>query len=151
LEEPRSETTFCPFCEGEIPDTAQKCRHCGEWVSRGCLSCGTPIRSHWAARGYCADCETRGPLGLPVRLRSGSSPELPYFVEWKSRSVSIGLALVLGGIGAHKFYLDKPGKGILYAMFCWTGIPTIIGLVEGVKYIGMTDEEFRDRFVARDL
>ena len=24
----------CPFCLGEIPDEAQKCMHCGEWVNR---------------------------------------------------------------------------------------------------------------------
>ena len=23
----------CPFCAGEIPDDATKCKHCGEWVS----------------------------------------------------------------------------------------------------------------------
>ena len=23
----------CPHCEGEVSDTARKCRHCGEWLS----------------------------------------------------------------------------------------------------------------------
>jgi len=69
----------------------------------------------------------------------------------KSRTVSVGLALVLGGIGAHKFYLDKPGKGLLYLMFCWTGIPTFVGLIEAVKYIRMDEEEFQRRFVAGSL
>jgi TM2 domain-containing membrane protein YozV len=23
----------CPYCEGEISETATKCRHCGEWVT----------------------------------------------------------------------------------------------------------------------
>jgi TM2 domain-containing membrane protein YozV len=63
----------------------------------------------------------------------------------------VGLALVLGGIGAHKIYLDKPGKGLLYMMFCWTGIPSIIGIFEAVKYIRMDDEEFQRRFVRGDL
>lgn len=69
----------------------------------------------------------------------------------KSRSVSIGLALVLGGFGAHKIYLDKPGKGLLYMMFCWTGIPTLVGIVDAVKYIRMEDEEFQRRFITGQL
>lgn len=26
------ESRVCPLCAGEIPTTALKCRHCGEWV-----------------------------------------------------------------------------------------------------------------------
>ncbi|MFH1765034.1 MAG: TM2 domain-containing protein [Gemmatimonadota bacterium] len=74
-----------------------------------------------------------------------------YYGPPKSRSVSVGLALVLGGFGAHKFYLDKPGKGFLYLLFCWTGVPSIIGLFEAVKYIRMTDEEFHQRFSGGEL
>jgi predicted nucleic acid-binding Zn ribbon protein len=22
----------CPYCAGAVPDTAQKCQHCGEWL-----------------------------------------------------------------------------------------------------------------------
>ena len=58
----------------------------------------------------------------------------------------MGLALVLGGIGAHKFYLDKPGMGVLYMLFFWTGIPSIIGIFEAVKYIRMDEDEFHRRF-----
>lgn len=32
--EAASASIRCPFCEGEISPTAQKCRHCGEWVKR---------------------------------------------------------------------------------------------------------------------
>ena len=41
-------------------------------------------------------------------------------------------AILLGGIGLHKFYSGKIGMGILYLIFCWTSIPSIIGLVEGI-------------------
>lgn len=52
------------------------------------------------------------------------------------------LAILLGGIGVHKFYLGKIGLGILYILFCWTGIPSIIGLVEGILYLCSSDEDF---------
>jgi TM2 domain-containing membrane protein YozV len=74
-----------------------------------------------------------------------------YYSPPKSKSVSVGLSLVLGGIGAHKFYLRKPGMGFLYLMFCWTGVPAIIGLFEAVKYINMGEEEFQQRFLRGDL
>lgn len=141
-----TETSACPFCESEITPTAKKCRHCGEWVSRECRTCGTPIKNQWAARGYCAECEGREGSGYSAQhaLVSNQVPVHPALR--KSRSISVGLALVLGGLGAHKFYLERPGAGFAYLVFCWTGIPSIIGLFDAVKYIRMEDEEFHQRF-----
>lgn len=48
----------------------------------------------------------------------------------KDEVVGVLLALFLGTFGAHQFYLHKNGLGILYIIFCWTGIPTIISIVE---------------------
>ena len=25
---------LCPYCEGEVSETARKCKHCGEWLSQ---------------------------------------------------------------------------------------------------------------------
>jgi TM2 domain-containing membrane protein YozV len=49
-------------------------------------------------------------------------------------------AIVLGSFGVHKFYLKQPVQGCVYLLFCWTGIPTIIGLVEGCVYLLLSDE-----------
>lgn len=40
------------------------------------------------------------------------------------------LALFLGGLGAHKFYSGRTGMGVLYLLFCWTGIPAIVAFIE---------------------
>jgi TM2 domain-containing membrane protein YozV len=45
------------------------------------------------------------------------------------------LAILVGGFGVHKFYAKKIGKGILYFLFFWTGVPFIIGIIEGVTAI----------------
>lgn len=141
-----TEMSACPFCESEVTPTAKKCRHCGEWISRDCLSCGTPIRNQWAARGYCADCEGRGAQGYALQPAHDASQVPMHRALPKSRTISIGLSLVFGGLGAHKFYLEKPGAGFLYLMFCWSGIPSIIGIFDAVKYIRMDEEEFQRRY-----
>jgi TM2 domain-containing membrane protein YozV len=48
----------------------------------------------------------------------------------KDEVVGVLLALFLGTFGAHHFYLRRIGLGILYLIFSFTGIPTIVSLVE---------------------
>ena len=42
----------------------------------------------------------------------------------------IALCLFLGGLGIHKFYAGKWIQGLLYLVFCWTGIPVVIALFD---------------------
>ena len=60
----------------------------------------------------------------------------------KSRLVAAIFAFFLGSFGIHKFYLNRPGKGILYLLFCWTFIPGLISFIEGILLILMTDDAF---------
>jgi TM2 domain-containing membrane protein YozV len=48
----------------------------------------------------------------------------------KEEAIGVLLALFLGGLGIHHFYLRRNGLGILYLVFSWTGIPTILGWIE---------------------
>ena len=45
------------------------------------------------------------------------------------------LSFFLGGLGVHKFFVNKTGLGIIYLLFCWTGIPGVIGIIEGILAI----------------
>lgn len=69
----------------------------------------------------------------------------------KSRSLTIFLSLILGGLGAHKFYVDKPGVGLLYLLFCWTFIPSIFGFIEAIQYLWMTEEVFQQKYLSKKL
>ena len=53
-----------------------------------------------------------------------------YNAEKKDATVAILLALFLGGLGAHRFYLRQFGLGILYVLFVWTFIPSIVAFFE---------------------
>jgi TM2 domain-containing membrane protein YozV len=60
----------------------------------------------------------------------------------RNKTTAALLALLLGGIGAHKFYLGRGGLGILYLIFCWTFIPAVIGFIEAIMLFSMSDADF---------
>lgn len=72
-------------------------------------------------------------------LMDGIDPRWPI----KSKVAAGVLGILLGGLGIHKFYLGKTGKGILYLVFCWTFIPEIVGIVEGILYLTSSDYNFQ--------
>lgn len=55
--------------------------------------------------------------------------------RWVNKWVYVALALILGGVGGHHFYAGKIGTGVMYLLFCWTGIPAIIALFQGISAI----------------
>lgn len=64
----------------------------------------------------------------------------------KSKLAAALLAIFLGGLGAHKFYLGRPIQGIFMLLFAWTGIPEIIGIFQGVLMLTMTEKSFNRKY-----
>ena len=64
----------------------------------------------------------------------------------KSKYVAAALALVLGFVGGHKFYLGRPVLGILYLFFCWTFIPFFVSFLEMIVLLTMSEHEFNIRY-----
>ena len=52
------------------------------------------------------------------------------------------LAIVLGGLGIHKFILGYTQEGIIQLLIGLCGIGYIIGFIEGIIYLTKSDEEF---------
>ncbi len=72
----------------------------------------------------------------------------PYYKdEGRVRKVLLVLlALLLGGIGLHKFYVGKHWQGLLYVLFCWTGIPSLVSLFEAIVYIFLTEDRLNQKY-----
>ncbi len=64
----------------------------------------------------------------------------------RSKGVALLLALFLGGLGAHRFYLGDTGLGILYLLFFWTFIPAFIALIDLLIILVMPSREFDLRY-----
>lgn len=94
-----------------------------------CSSCGETIKEE---AEVCPEC------GVRQKTATSSS---------KDRTTAAILALFLGGIGAHHFYLGNTLRGVLYLLFVWTLIPLIVALIEGVIYLTKSDEEFQRKYV----
>lgn len=56
------------------------------------------------------------------------------------------LAIVLGALGAHKFYQGKTKWGIAYVVLFWTLIPTFVSIVEGIRYFFMPVDDFYEQY-----
>ncbi len=80
-----------------------------------------------------------------ITLASSAPADLPSSGE-RSKVAAGVLAILLGAFGVHKFYLGQTAMGLLYLIFFWTGIPALIGLIEGIVYLLMSDGEFARRY-----
>ncbi|MDR0952761.1 MAG: NINE protein [Elusimicrobiota bacterium] len=69
-------------------------------------------------------------------------------IRIKDRLAAGIIALFIGAIGMHKFYTGKIAWGVVYFIFCWTGLTFIIALIEAILYFFMTDEEFDSKYNA---
>ena len=54
--------------------------------------------------------------------------------------IYVALAFLTGTFGVHKFYSKKIGMGVLYFLFFWTGIPSIVGIIEGILAVIKTSD-----------
>jgi len=58
------------------------------------------------------------------------------------------LALFLGGLGIHRFYLGQ-WWGIFYLLFCWTFIPSIVAFIEAIVFLVTDDATWNAKYGAR--
>lgn len=64
----------------------------------------------------------------------------------KNKTTAALLALFLGGIGIHRFYLGKSISGIFYLLFFWTFIPAIISFIDALLLFSMSEKMFNIQY-----
>ena len=126
----------CPSCGASIELNTTECKYCGQAIAG-------QLPQYQVAPQYQAAPQYQPPQAPPMYN--------PYSVPNTTKSkITAGiLAILLGGLGVHKFYLGKIGLGILYLVFCWTYIPAIIALIEGIIYLTSSDEKFYNKYVKK--
>ncbi len=81
---------------------------------------------------------------------------ISYWLRYKNRStdqptsktskrkVAIFLAVFLGWMGVHRFYLGQLGWGLMYLalFYLFAPLSVLLGWIDAIRYLLMSDEEF---------
>ena len=128
----------CPQCGAPIDPGATECKFCGEKLA--VQQAAQQVQKPQAVYIQHPQPQVVIQQAAPQQVyMTGINPAWPV----KSKVAAGILAIFLGGIGVHKFYMGKIGMGILYILFCWTGIPACVGFIEGIIYLCSNDENFQ--------
>jgi TM2 domain-containing membrane protein YozV len=106
-------------------------------------------------RGLVVDFEAEGNQARSVYPAVGTSTP-----GSKSKVAAGVLAILLGGIGIHKFYLGYTGPGLVYLLINTVGLAltwllvfipnyalAVVAMVEGIIYLTKSDAEFEQTYV----
>jgi TM2 domain-containing membrane protein YozV len=140
---------FCTNCGRPMHPGASVCTACGFARNTGGNHCGVCAAPTTPGQAVCLSC------GSALTGAAGGGPR-------KERIVAGVLAILLGYLGVHKFYLGQTGPGIILlavtvvSICCgWILIVPLLGLVatsvisivEGVIILTKSDEEFQQIYV----
>lgn len=115
----------------------------------------------WAARGEPAvgmyvDFETHENRALTLFPVPGTSPPpaaapaSPPLGSDRNKWVAAVLALLLGPLGIHRFYLGRTGTGIAMLVLSCTLVGLLVtgpwGFVDMIRYLIMDEREFEERY-----
>ena len=134
---------YCRVCGKEVAENAVACMSCGCDPRKGdrfCPNCGAEVN---AAQVVCVKC---GVALKGLAINCGADGK-------KDKTVAGLLAIFLGALGAHEFYLGNITSAIIrlavtLLTFGYGGLVLgIIGLIEGIIYLTKSEDEFQKIYV----
>ena len=126
-------SVLCPQCGAPANEGATNCQYCGAAIAQAAPQAAPAAQAQ------------------PQVIVVNNSQPVDERASWpvKSKIVAALLAFFLGGLGVHKFYLGQAGMGIVYILFCWTGIPAFIAFFEFIILLCTSDENFSRKYRCR--
>ena len=94
-----------------------------------CSNCGNQITG-----AFCANCGTAASSVIASAQQAMYASTAP--AKWR---------VTAGVLGIHKLNMGNIGAGVVYILLCWTYVPAIVGLVEGIIYLAGDDNAFNAR------
>jgi TM2 domain-containing membrane protein YozV len=92
---------------------------------------------------FCRGCGKEIHETAPTCPHCGAPQRLGY--PGKNKAVAGVLAILLGGLGIHRFYLGQ-WWGIFYLLFCWTLIPSLVAFIEGIVFLVTDDATWNAKY-----
>ena len=65
--------------------------------------------------------------------------------QGKNKVVAGLLALFLGGLGIHRFYLGQ-WWGVFYLLFVWTMVPSLVAFIEAIVFFVSSDAAWAQKY-----
>lgn len=144
------EIMFCRNCGKQIDDKAVVCIHCGvlpKTEKNFCYNCGEATQINQV---ICVKCGVALPAEKGL-LQTGQEEK-----KYKNKTVAGLLAISLGPLGIHKFYLGYTKEAMITMIvfiggLFLAGVPSlviwIITFLEGFLYMVKSDNAFEQRYV----
>ena len=129
----------CKECGKEVSDAAKTCPHCGAPVVKEiyCSNCGEKVP---ATECFCPICgvSLKGAAYCSGSKRGGDD-----------KIITALLAILVGGLGIHYFYLGKTKAGLLTILItiCSSGLWKLIMICQGIFMFTLSDEAFKEKYI----
>lgn len=84
-------------------------------------------------------------ITIPLVLWIASAKKNELERPTNHRKIAIVLAIFLGWIGAHRFYLGQIGWGLLFVVLfiVWSPLAYFLALIDAIRYAFMGNDEFK--------